>query len=50
MMLIKILIIRELLGRPNRPPRPPRPPFPGGRPPYPPMRPRSLDSEYDWYV
>ena len=48
--LIKILIIRELLGRPNRPPRPPRPPFPGGRPPYPPMRPRSLDSEYDWYV
>ena len=29
--LIKILIIRELLGRPGRPN--PRPPFPGGRPP-----------------
>lgn len=38
--LIKILILRELLGRPggNRPPQPPppRPPFPGpGRPPFP---------------
>lgn len=39
--LIRILIIRELLGRPGN--RPPRPPFPGGRPPFPgrpPMRPR----------
>lgn len=49
--LIKILIIRELLKRPNgRPNRPPMPPFPGGRPPYPPMRPRNLASEYDWYI
>lgn len=51
--LIRILLIRELLGRPGRPgnrppfppPRPPmRPPFPGhgpgGRPP---MRPRDID-------
>ena len=53
--LIKILLIRELTGkpgfrpRPPRPPRPPmrplyfegRPPFPGGMPgPRPPMRPR----------
>ncbi len=30
--LIKILILRELLGRPGRPPRPP---FPGTRPPFP---------------
>ena len=39
--LIKILIIRELLGRPgHRPPRPPvRPPFPGGRPGMPPQGP-----------
>lgn len=38
--LIRILLIRELLGRPNfpwnRPPRPPRPPMP----PRPPIRPR----------
>ena len=60
--LIRILIIRELLGRPGfpghrppmrppfpgRPPRPPmRPPFPGGRPP---MMPRSnFDDYYDIY-
>ena len=42
--LIRILLIRELLGRPrfpgNRPPmRPPFPGFPGNRPPRPPMRP-----------
>ena len=42
--LIKILIIRELLGSPGgRPPRPPfpgpRPPFPGPRPPFPGGRP-----------
>ena len=38
--LIKILLIRELLGRriPNRPQFPPRPPFPGPEP-RPPMRP-----------
>lgn len=42
--LIRILIIRELLGMPNRPGRPPfpgggpRPPFPGGPGPRPPMR------------
>ncbi len=50
--LIRILLIRELLGRPgfpgNRPPRPPmppiRPPFPPGGPggPRPPMMPRDL--------
>lgn len=39
--LIRILLIRELLGRPggfpgNRPPRPPMPPHGGGRPPFPP--------------
>lgn len=51
--LIKILLLRELLGRPgfpggNRPPvRPPRPPFPGGPGPRPHMRPRNLD--YDIY-
>ena len=45
--LIRILLLRELLGRPvfpNRPPRPGlgRPPFPGGpgMPPPPPPRPR----------
>ena len=39
--LIRILIINELLRRPNRPNRPRPPfPFPGGRPP---MRPRSMD-------
>lgn len=44
--LIKILILKQLLGGGNRPPvRPPRPPFPGGpgmpppRPPYPDGRP-----------
>ncbi|MCI8412212.1 MAG: hypothetical protein HFJ40_07315 [Clostridia bacterium] len=54
--LIRILLIRELLGRPNfpgnRPPfRPGRPPFPGGgRPPFPggpgrpPIMPRGYDS------
>lgn len=48
--LIRILVLRELIGRPRPPaprppvpppPRPPRPPFPGGnpRPPMPPPRP-----------
>ena len=41
--LIRILVLRELVGNPSRPPRPPRPPFnpgprpsfgPGPRPPY----------------
>lgn len=49
--LIRILVLRELIGKPsrpgNRPPqRPPmRPPYPGlgGRPP---MRPRNYDSNY----
>ena len=46
--LVKILVIRELLGRrPNRPPYPGRPPFPGGpmvpRPPMPPPMPRDID-------
>lgn len=56
--LIRILLIRELLGRPgfpgNRPPRPPmgpgRPPFPpphGG--PRPPIMPREIDDFYDLY-
>lgn len=50
--LIRILLIRELLGRPgrpgNRPPMPPhrppmRPPFPGGGPgPRPPIMPRDI--------
>lgn len=51
--LIRILVLRELIGRPdrpnNRPPqRPPvRPPYPGGRPP---MRPRmDFDTNYDLY-
>lgn len=49
--LIRILLIRELLGRPgrhpgNRPPMPPqrppmRPPFPGGSGPRPPIMPRA---------
>ena len=63
--LIRILIIRELLGRPGfpgnrppmrppfpgRPPRPPmRPPFPGGPGGRPPMMPRSdFDNYYDIY-
>lgn len=63
--LIRILIIRELLGRagfpghrppmrppfPGRPPRPPmRPPFPGGPGGRPPMMPRSnFDDYYDIY-
>jgi len=57
--LIKILIIRELIGRPGMPPPRPRPPFPGGRPPFPggrppfpngrpPMRPREYN-EFDIY-
>ena len=47
--LIRILILKELLGggnfpRPPKPPFPPRPPFPGGpgpnpRPPFPPQNP-----------
>lgn len=52
--LIRILLIREFLGRPPRPPFPGNPPFPG-RPPFPgnpgarpPMRPRS-DEIYDIY-
>lgn len=52
--LIRVLIIRELLGRPGfRPPFPGhRPPFPPGRPPFPgpgprpPMRPREFDESY----
>lgn len=47
--LIRILIIRELLGRAGN--RPPRPPFPGGRPPFPgrpPMRPR-LYNDFEVY-
>lgn len=51
--LIKVLIIRELLNRPNNPPRPRppvRPPFPGGTgmpgPGRPPMMPRNM---YDIY-
>lgn len=60
--LIRILLIRELLGRPggsNRPPMPPprpprpRPPFPGERPPMgggrPPMLPRYGDEFIDIY-
>lgn len=45
--LIRILLLRELLGRPgvpNRPPMPGRPPFPGGPGMPPPPRPR------DYYV
>ncbi len=54
--LIRILLIRELLGRPgNRPPMPPhrppmRPPFPPGGPgqgPRPPIMPRN--AYYDLY-
>ncbi len=57
--LIRILILRELLGRPGFPgrPRPPRPPRP--RPPYPPVRPmpgmfnrqiyNNIDDNYDLY-
>ena len=57
--LIRILVLRELLGRPNFPGRPgpgPRPPFPGGpgpRPPFsggpgprPPIQPRAEFPEY----
>ena len=59
--LIKILIIRELLNRPNiRPPRPPRPPHhrppfpgfpggPGGGGPRPPIMPRDLEYSQDYY-
>jgi len=46
--LIKILILRELIGRPgNRPPtRPPRPPFPGGPGPgRPPIMPRYYNND-----
>ena len=52
--LIRILILRELLGRPGNNNRPPRPPFPG-RPPFlrrpnrPPMRPRMFEDEYNLY-
>lgn len=57
--LIRILILRELLGRPGFPgrPRPPRPPRP--RPPYPPVRPmpgmynrqtyNNIDDNYDLF-
>ena len=60
--LVRILVIRELLGggrRPNRPPFPGRPPYPGrpplpGRPPFPggprPPMPRSdYDGNIDYY-
>lgn len=59
--LIKILIIRELLNRPNiKPPRPPRPPHhrppfpgfpggPGGGGPRPPIMPRDLEYSQDYY-
>lgn len=48
--LIRILILKEIIGggnrpRPPMPPHPPRPPFPGGsggRPPFPPPRPREF--------
>ncbi len=44
--LIKILLIRELLRRPNhRPNFPPRPPF--NRPPRPPMRPPIMPRNYE---
>ena len=49
--LIKILILRELLGRPHnpRPPMPPhRPPFPGGPNGRPPMRPRFYEDIYEY--
>lgn len=56
--IIKILILRELLGG-GRPPFRPRPPFPGpgGRPPFPggpgpvrpPMRPRAFEDNLDIY-
>jgi hypothetical protein len=57
--LIKVLIIRELIGKPNFKPRPPaRPPFFDGRPPFPgnihgprpPIRPREYPDElYEQY-
>ena len=48
--IIKILLLRELLNRPNRPRPPMRPPFPGGpRPPMtgprPPMYPRTFEND-----
>ena len=49
--LIKILILRELLGRPHnpRPPMPPhRPPFPGGPNGRPPIRPRFYEDIYEY--
>lgn len=55
--LIKILILKQLLGE-NRPPvRPPRPPYPGGpgmnpppRPPYPGGRPPIRPRDYEDYL
>lgn len=58
--LIKILIIKQLIGRPGSPnQRPPiaPPPPPGGRPPFPggpgpmrpPIRPRGMDYNYNIY-
>ncbi len=45
--IIRILLIRELLGRPNRPGN--RPPFPPpGRPPRPPYRPVRPPYNRDW--
>lgn len=41
--IIKILLLRELLNRPNRPRPPMRPPFPGG--PRPPMYPRTFEND-----
>ncbi len=43
--LIKILILNQILGRPNYPGRPPMPP----RPPRPPMHPRDEYTDYGDY-
>ena len=49
MDIIKILLLRELLGRPNRPGfRPQFPPPPPGRPPFPPNRPQNSQFYRDY--